>query len=303
MTGEPYDVVVLGAGAAGLAAAALLRRCGRRVLVVGPSERANSGATAVRNLPYADGVAPATLYAAMEAELTSSEVSWLAEEVTDVDADANGQLSVRVGGDEVRTARLLVATGTRYELPPWVPAGTWGTTVFDCPFCHAPEHAGEDFVVAGKSLVTVESALLCVGQAGTMTVLLTDPRAAAGAGAKRLTALGVEVVLDTVEKAERTATGGLELRSAAGRRLPAGAVLLPGIFRMRRELTERLGLRTNAAGVPETDHEGRSSHPGVWVAGTAAHPELMIVESMGSGIRAGVALHRDLALAGLDSLG
>jgi thioredoxin reductase len=295
-TAGPYDIVVVGAGAAGLAAATLLGRCGRGVLVVGPAERANSPAAAVRNLPYADGIAPADLYAAMEGEATRAGVRLVTGEVDDVGPDADGGLRVRVGGADVRAARLLIAVGTRQEVPAWVPAARWGTTVFDCPFCHAADHAGEAFVVAGKSRVTVESALLCVAQAGSMTVLLTDPAAAAGAGADRLRTLGAEVVLDTVVRADPGPAGGLDLHTAAGRRLSAGAVLLPGLVRTRRDLTERLGLKADDAGVPETDAEGRSSHPAVWVAGTAARPERMVVESMGSGIRAAVSLHRDLAV-------
>lgn len=64
---DPYDVVVVGAGAAGLAAAAMLGRCRRRVAVLGGTDRANSAATEVYNLPPAEGIAPTELYAAMSA--------------------------------------------------------------------------------------------------------------------------------------------------------------------------------------------------------------------------------------------
>ena len=43
----------------------------------------------------------------------------------------------------------------------WVPEGTWGTVVFDCPFCLAYEHRGDAFVVVGQSRLTLDMALLC----------------------------------------------------------------------------------------------------------------------------------------------
>jgi thioredoxin reductase len=86
--------------------------------------------------------------------------------------------------------------------------------------------------------------------------------------------------------------------TAAGRAVEAGAVLLAGHLRLRSALPGALGLETTEAGLVAVDAEGRSSDSRVWVAGTAAQPHLMLAESMGSGARVGVSVHRDLCLTG-----
>lgn len=312
-----YEVVVVGAGAAGLAAAAVLGRSSRRVLVVGGRDRANVSAPEVHNLPYAEGIPPGRLYEAMEGELTRLGVRVARVQVQSVAADAGAAgctvtfaadgAGTTVGtadgagtsvGTSVGAARLVLATGARHELPEWVPDGTWGTSVFDCPFCHAREHAGEDFATVGKGLAAIETALLCVGQFRSMTVLVTDPAAATGPAAARLRENGGEVLLGSVERAV-SRPGGLELHTSAGRPVNAGAVLLTGTLRPRTAFFDQLGLRMVLYGIPELDDDGRSSHPSVWVAGMAARPFYMLAESIAGGVRAGVSVHKDLALAGL----
>jgi thioredoxin reductase len=168
--------------------------------------------------------------------------------------------------------------------------------VFTCPFCHAYEHDGEPFVVVGKGVGALDMALLCAVNANPLTVLVTDPGATTSTAADRVRGLGGTVVNDSVESAALTAPGELDLTTATGTRYRAGAVLLAGVMRIRAQLTAQLGLRTNELGVPECDTEGRSSRPRIWVAGTAAQPHYMLAESVGSGIRAGISIHKELCM-------
>jgi thioredoxin reductase len=292
-----YDVVVVGAGVAGLAAAAVLGRCHQQVLVAGGTGRANSSATEVHNLPYAEGVAPGRLYAAMEAELARAGIPVLREEVRRVGPGRTAaELTVHTGTTALTASRLLLATGARHELPGWVPAGAWGRSVFDCPFCHAYEHTGEDFAVVGKGVRAVETALLCVAGSRSMTVLVRDPAATTGSAAERLRGAGGGIAVDTVRDAALRPDGVVELRTAGDRQVRAGAVLLTGTLRPRADLAEQLCLRMESPGIPDLDADGRSSHPLVWVAGMAASPQQVLAESMAGGIRAGMAIHKDLAL-------
>ncbi|MFD9698211.1 FAD-dependent oxidoreductase [Lentzea sp. NPDC059081] len=290
-----FDVLVVGAGAAGLAAAALLGRCKRKVAVIGPADRANSAAEAVHNLPFAEGVTPENLYATMEAELAGLGVVVLRQEVEEVRIDEDlRQVHVVTAAGRLTGARLLLATGLDHELPSWVPAEAWGRSIFTCPFCHASEHHGEAFVFVGADAQAVHTALLCVAHARTLTVVVADPAAAESPEADHIRSTGGDVVVDTVSAAQVLPTGEVELTTAGGNRVVAGAVVLLGVVRARKTLTEMLGLPPSWTGLPEVDREGRSEHPLVWIAGTAAMPYYLLVESMGSGIRAGISIHRDL---------
>ena len=293
---QVYDVVIIGAGPAGLSAAALLARCKRDVVVIGERERANSVAEAVHNVPLWEGMPPEALYSAMEEQLSARGVQVLAKYVDRVETNEQaGLVSARGEWGSVTAKRLLLATGLDYQPPSWVPAGTWGRAVFSCPFCHASEHSGEAFAVVGPGPHAVEIALLAQAHAACITVL-TDDNASHGPAADRLRELGGEVVVDTVVDAESLTSGGVRLKTEGGRIVEAGAVLVAGVMRARRALTEMVGLQPSPTGLPEVDSDGRTANPLVWLAGNAAKPQYMVVESMGTGIRAGVSLHRDLTI-------
>lgn len=296
---EPdYEVAVVGAGVAGLAAASLLGRCGRRAVVIGPSERENSVAAEVHNLPYAEGVTPADLYAEMERDVARHGIVRVIESVKAASVDdERRQVVLTTPTGSIAASRLVLANGIRHEVPAWVPDGAWGTSVFACPFCHAYEHRGQDFLVVGPPIPKIlEFSLLCTPHARSLTVLVPRDEALAGALTDRIVAMNGQVRCDTVGAAELLNSGALAITTAGGDRLVVGAVALFNTIRMRTELAADLGLRTDEFGIPEVDEDGRSSHPRVWVAGNAAAPHYVLVEAMGSGLRAGMSVHGDLAL-------
>lgn len=299
-SGADHEVVVVGAGAAGLAAAALLARFKRDVVVIGAGDQANVAAEAVRNVPFADGLRPDEFYATLRQRVTRLDVPVLDGWVEKIEV-ADGWNAVRVFGPTgpLTTSRLLLTTGLDHDMPTWVPAGLWGRSVFSCPFCHASEHDGQAFAVVGAGTPTVETALLCQPFASRLSVFVTDPTSLDSAAAREVRASGGEVVVDTIVAAEATAGGEVALVTALDRELRVGAVLVPGGLRARSALTEMAGLTASATGLPEVDAEGRSAHPLIWLAGNAAKPYYMLAEAIATGVRAGVSLHRDLALAPL----
>ncbi len=68
---SPYDVVVIGGGAAGLSAALVLSRALRTVLVVDAGQPRNAPASHLHGYLSRDGMAPADLLASGRDEVTS----------------------------------------------------------------------------------------------------------------------------------------------------------------------------------------------------------------------------------------
>jgi thioredoxin reductase len=69
VTGDEYDVVVIGGGAAGLNGALMLARSRRRVLVIDGGAPRNAPAAAVHGLLGRDGMAPGELLERGRAEV------------------------------------------------------------------------------------------------------------------------------------------------------------------------------------------------------------------------------------------
>ncbi len=293
-----FEVAVIGAGPAALSAATPLGRCKRRVVVIGKRHRANSAADSVHNLPNSEGMAPDAFYAGMEEELSRYNVPFIAEDVAVVSAPGDGgPIKVETPSSITLCERLVLGNGLIYEIPEWVPPGSWGKSVATCPFCHGYEHDGQPIVVVGKGPGALKLALMCAVYASTLTVITSDAVAAGSATADMVRAIPADVVCDQVSNAEVDESGLVRLITAAGGEYAAGLVMVAEALKLQRSLTAQLGLRTNGVGIPETSDTGRSSHDRIWVVGTAARPHYMLAESIGSGIRAAIDIHSEMALA------
>ncbi|MER5521317.1 NAD(P)/FAD-dependent oxidoreductase [Streptomyces sp. NPDC002763] len=295
---SPYDVVIVGAGAAGLSAAVMLGRSKRRVLVVSLRNRRNSPADRVNNVPFAHGTPPAEVYAKMESDADSYGVEFIWDTVLTAQATDEG---VTVGTRESGTflgERLLLATGPLDRLPAWIPQGEWGRTVFDCPYCHTREHDGAAFVAVGAGEETLQHALLCRQYANSLTAVVTDPDSAHSDLAARLVKVGAQVLVDTVLSATTRDEGGVLLVTEAGRELPAGAVVLDtAIQEPNQLLPSALGLDLNAHGFPRTTLSGRTSHPRVYNTGKSnpSSPYFAWTGAASSGLNAARAICEDIA--------
>jgi thioredoxin reductase len=295
---HPYDVVVVGAGAAGLSAAVMLGRSKRRVLVVSLRTRRNSPAGRVNNVPYAHGTPPAEVYAKMESDAASYGVEFVWDRVLTARAIDEGMIVDTEGSGTFLGERLLLATGPRDELPSWIPEGAWGKTVFDCPYCHTREHDGAAFVAVGAGEETLQHALLCRQYASSLAAVVSDSDSAHGELAVRLGKAGGQIFADTVRSATSREDGGLLLVTEAGRELTAGAVVLDtAIQKPNGLLPAAIGLELNPHGFPRTTLFGRTSHPRVYNTGKSnpSSPYFAWTGAASSGLNAARAICEDIA--------
>jgi thioredoxin reductase (NADPH) len=291
-----YDVVVVGAGAAGLTAAIMLSRSMRRTLMISKRNRRNSSAITVNNVPYADGASPGEIYEKMERDALRSGVSVVWDEVTT--AKTLGD-HVAVEGRQTgrwRGRRLLLATGRIDILPRWLPDGLWGKSVFDCPYCHTYERRDGRFVCVGKGEETLKMAALARQLASQMTVLVSEAQASSSRLARLLDGYGVEVLPGEVVKATSIPDGSISLYTQDGRSFTADTLLLGDTVRPCRALADELDLYVTDEGFPETTLYGMTSDPLVYSAGNVeGSPYFIWTGAASSGINAARAICEDLA--------
>lgn len=290
----PYDVIVLGAGAAGLTSALMLGRSRRRVLVVSERRRRNSSADSVHNIPFIEGTNPSELYGKMERDALSYGVDFVWDNA--VSAQAQEFAVVHTANRGSFTGRmLLLATGVIDQLPAWLPDGAWGTQAFDCPFCHTREHAEQPFVCVGEGIVTLEHALFATQHTDDITAIVSDPSVLDSDKAVRLRKAGGRVLLDTVAGATRTPSGALAMVTTQGHELTAGIVLLSGTKRPGTKIAKSIGLELDEHGWPVSSPFGRTSNPRVWNAGNVSDQYLMWTGAASSGLNAALSISEELA--------
>ncbi|MGV1010388.1 MAG: FAD-dependent oxidoreductase [Dermatophilaceae bacterium] len=136
-----FDVVIIGAGAAGLSAASVLTRARRRVLVVDTGMPRNAAASRLHGYLSRDGTPPSALLAAGRHEVTDYGGDIVVDTVTHLVPELHSGFGVLLaGGQRVPARRVLVTTGLHDELAD-IPRlrDRWARDVLHCPYCHGYE--------------------------------------------------------------------------------------------------------------------------------------------------------------------
>jgi thioredoxin reductase len=287
-----YDVIVIGGGPAGLSGAVALARSLRSVLVVDAGDPRNAPAEGIHNYLTRDGMAPGEFAAAGRAELSGYGGTVLDGSVTAASATGSGFEVTLADGSVHRGRRLLLTTGVRDELPD-VPglAERWGHTVLHCPYCHGYEMRGRAIGIIGVTPMVMHQALLWRQLSPDVTVFLHTAPELDADQERQLAARGISVVRGRVEAV--TDEGAI----VGGRLVPRDAFAVQTRLRARGDLAgltpveHPMGIGTY---LPAEDPTGRTSVPGVWVAGNIADPMGQVVTSAGAGLMAGAAINMDL---------
>lgn len=292
---DEYDVVIIGGGAAGLSAALVLGRARRRVAVVDDGHPRNAPAAQLRGFLSRDGLAPGELIALGRAEVASYGVDLIDDTVSGVLRPSYGGFGVlRERGTPLHGRRLLVTTGLRDEVPdlPGV-AERWGRDLLHCPYCHGHEVRDRPVGVLGGTPGAVQHALL-LRQWSDDVVLFAHTAELSPAEREQLAARDVDVIEGPVARlvVEDDRLTGVAL--ADGRVVARAAVFVRPVFAGNHVLARGLGAATDATGWPAVDGTGRSSVPGLWLAGNAVDPRAQLITAAGQGSAAAIAINNDL---------
>lgn len=291
-----YDVVVVGAGVAGLSAAAWLGRYRRRTLVVDAGEARNRWAEQAHGLIGSDPVDPATLRQRGRRALdTYPDVEIEHGRARGARREGHG-FAVDVPRGTVRAQRLILATGVRDAFP--AIRGFfdhYGKDVQHCPTCDGFDARGHAVAVFGHERHVVDFAAELLNWAERVRIVTDGPPLDIGAGTRaRLAEHEVEVLEG--EAAELLGPAGrLEgVRLAGGGRVRCTKAFFTIDHHPVTGLAEQLGCALDAEGYVDVDHEARTSVPGVYAAGDLTPGMQLIAVGAGKGTVAGVSCSESL---------
>ncbi len=296
---EPFDVLIVGGGPAGAAAAIYAARKGLRTGVV--AERFGGqvlDTLAIENLisvAYTEGP---TLAAAVESQVREHEVDImnLQRARALIAPGADGLVAIELeGGAELKSRSVILATGARWrEMNVPGEAQYRGRGVAYCPHCDGPLFKGKRVAVIGGGNSGVEAAIDLAGVVAHVTLLEFDNslRADAVLCAKLASLANVTVLtgaLTTAVLGDGERVRGLVYRERASQ--TDVQLELEGVFVQIGLLPNTDWLRASVAlsarGEIEVDARGQTSVPGVFAAGDATTtPYKQIVIAMGDGAKA-----------------
>ncbi len=291
-----YDVVIIGAGAAGLSAALVLSRARRTVLVVDAGQPRNAPATRMHGYLSRDGITPGDFSAAGRREVSSYGGEIVDGTVTNLVTDGrSGFWILLADGRRISARRLLVTTGLRDELPD-IPRlrERWAIDVLHCPYCHGYEVRDRQLGVLGGTPGSVRYAqivrqwthdLVYFTPAGLLTVTERNQLLARAIGV-------VEGDIDGLVIDDTDHLRGLQMHD--GCVIPRDVLFVPPRFVPNSNLLVDLAAAVDGDGWVTTDPTGRTSVSGVWAAGNVVDPRAQVITAAGAGSAAAIALNADL---------
>ncbi|CAN5764443.1 MAG: FAD-dependent oxidoreductase [Ilumatobacteraceae bacterium] len=296
------DVAIIGGGPAGLAAALMLGRSRRSVVIVDAGEPRNAPSAHMHGYLGREGMEPAAFLAAGRAEVEMYGVELLDGRAQSAERDADGSITVTLAGGRVLHARrLLVATGLVDELPA-IPglAERWGRDVLHCPYCHGWEVRDRPIAVIGTSGRGPHSASLFRQLSDQVTLIVHDGPAPTPTERERLHSRNVTIIEETVAEVVVEDDRITGLRLATGAVVPAEAVVVAPQFDARSDLLVGLGIEPVEAPLgagrafAPVGPMGATSVAGVYVAGNVADVFANVLQAAAAGAMTGAGINADL---------
>ena len=291
-----WDVVIAGAGPAGLSAALVLGRARRRVLLCDTGTPRSWASKAMHAYLSRDGILPKRFLDLSRREvLRYPGVKFLPVEVTRARRERDGFVVTLARGAKVRARTLLIATGL-FDLMPRIPGidELFGTTVFQCPYCDGWEMRDRRVAVYGRRQRGFEMARAMTAWARDLVLCTDGPGRYTKAQRQQLARNGI------VLRERRIARLGGErgrlryVEFVDGERLARDALFFDTPSRGQSTLSESLGCQHRGdGGIVCGDYEA-TSVPGVFVAGNITRDVQLSIVAAAEGARAAFGINRAL---------
>ncbi|MET0589760.1 MAG: NAD(P)/FAD-dependent oxidoreductase [Naasia sp.] len=287
-----YDVVVIGAGPAGLGAALNLTRARFDVLVLDGNRPRHSATLISHGFPTRDGIAPSELRKLGREELESydnCEVQFAT--VKSVTRDGEG-FQVEASGirgsanRSVRAAAVVVATGLAEQMPalPMLRA-YYGTSVHSCMMCDGYGHSDKPIALIGETDDLADQARMLSRWSKDLVVFTNGVGQVSESDEAALASAGIRVDRRPLEDLEGDRGGLTGIRVAGGEVVERSAAFVRPIYSAPLEYLDGLELDRTSDGLLVVDDSGRTSLPGLYAAGdlTQAGPQQLIVAAGAGG--------------------
>ncbi len=296
MSERLFDVIIVGAGPAGLSAAQILGRCRRDVLVCDAGHPRNAASHALHGYLTRDGLAPAEFLRIARDEIRRYETVELRQaEVVDADAVADGFEVKLASGETLKSRKLLLATGVRDELPNISGVSEfYGTSVFHCPYCDGWENRDQALAVYGRGENGSGLALELLLWSRNLVLCTDGPAELTDEDRQRLMHHNITLNENRITRLDGN-EGALErVVFENGEALAVSAMFFSTGQNQACNLPQKLGCQLTEQGCVRTYDYERTDVPGLYVAGDATKFVQFVIVAAAEGALAAVAINKEL---------
>lgn len=291
MSEKIIDVLIIGAGPAGLQAALHAVRKGASVLVLGRAERSSIHPAHVENYLCVEGVADGSeLLEIAFGQVKKFGAEILAEDVLHIEL-ANDLFAVKTESHELQARAIIIATGTsRKKLKVKGEKELAGHGVSYCVDCDANFFRNAKVAVVGDGSAAVDGALTLTGYASEVYLVSKGIDVTAELAGK-LAASSVQVMEGTWAKEIAGEKGVTGLLLEDDQTLEVEGVFIELGAKGAMELAVNLGVQLDSETFThiDTDKKQKTNIPGIYAAGDITGHPYQMAKAVGEGCVAGLA--------------
>lgn len=298
-----YDVIIVGAGPAGLTAALYLGRAVRKVALFDNNQPRNYASQGMHGFISRDGMLP------FEFRQLSRDQLATYPNIDIYDATVESGRQVEEGfeitledGHTFRSRKMILASGLKDELAPIEGFNRlWGKGVFPCPYCDGWEVRNQPLAVHYTGDAAFRMVRLLTNWTDNVTLCSDGPAELNDDQRRQLAAAGIPVIEEKIVRAE----GDNHLERIVfehGSSIACTGVFTRPIQSQRSPLAENLGCEFDEMGRVKTNAFGGTNVPGLYAAGDAGTFGQNVVLAAAAGSIAGGMVSEELAFERFDNL-
>jgi len=290
------EVIIIGAGFAGLSAAIYLGRAQRDVLVLDAGKSMGRWEPKVQNfLGFPEGISGQRLLQRARLQAHRARARFKRDYVTSARCK-DGEFHLQSKSGTYACRRLLLATGI-FHVPPDIPgvSACLGYSMFFCKDCDGVRVRRKRIAIYGWSNETAEYAIAMLAYTRCVTIV-TDGRPI-GWDKQHADLLKRNDVDVQVKPIQRLARDGSKLKALLlddGTKVDAQALFTTRGDIVYNDLARNLGAELDATGQIVTDLSMRTSVKGLYAAGCVTTANCQMIIAAGQGATAAQAINREL---------
>jgi thioredoxin reductase len=291
-----YDVIIVGAGPAGLTAALYLGRACRQVALLDNNQPRNAVSHGIHGFISRDGMLPGEFRKISRDQLASYQNIEIIDATVATGRQVEGGFEISLeNGKTYQSRKVILASGLKDELASIEGFNRfWGSGVFPCPYCDGWEVRDQPLVVHYTGEAAFRMARLLTNWSENLTVCSDGPSELNDTQRQQLAAAGIAVWEEKIARVE----GGDHLERVVfedGSSIACKGLFTRPIQRQSNPLAESLGCEITDSGLVKTTEVGATSVPGLYVAGDSMTRGQNIVFAAASGGIAGGMVSEELA--------
>jgi thioredoxin reductase len=290
------DVIIVGAGPAGLSAALVLARACRTVLMFDHGKPRNAATRHMHGFLSREGIPPHEFLRIAREDLKKYDTVRLEHaEVREATCVDGGFEVTLTNGRSCRSRKLLVATGVEDNVPDVSGLRDfYGQSVFHCPFCDGWELRGAPIAVYGRGRRGHGLSMEMLGWTHDLVLCTDGPAEIDDTHRAELARNGISIREERVARLEGR-DGQLErVIFEQGEPLPRRALFFTTGQHQSSPIARALGCEFNEKGTVHTGRHETTTVAGLYVAGDASRDVQWVIVAAAEGAEAAFAMVQDL---------